>query len=65
MTTATATLYELEVRELAQAAERESERRRAEGKALRQAGIEQMKRAKELQRQSDYYRQLLRFSWSG
>ncbi len=65
MTTATTTMYELEVRELATAAEREGERRRSEGKALRKAGIEQMKLAKELQRQSDYYRQLLRFSWSG
>lgn len=62
---ATTTEYELEVRELAQAAGREAERRLAQAKALRNAGLEQLKKARELKRQSDYYQQLLRFSWSG
>ncbi len=55
-----ATEFELEVRELAQAAARESERRLTEAKALRRAGLEQLKTARALRRQSEYYQQLIR-----
>ena len=55
-----ATEFELEVRELAAAAARESDRRLADAQALRRAGIEQMKHARALRRQSEYYSQLIR-----
>ena len=54
------TEYELEVRELADAAARESARCRAEAKALHRAGLEQQKHADTLQSQAEYYSQLIR-----
>ena len=54
------TEYELEVRELADAAARESARCRAEAKALQSAGVAQMKHADALQSQAEYYSQLIR-----
>lgn len=54
------TEYELEVRELADAAARESARCRAEAKALHRAGLEQQKHADDLQSQAEYYSQLIR-----
>ena len=54
------TEYELEVRELADAAARESARCRAEAKALQNAGLAQMKHADDLQSQAEYYSQLIR-----
>ena len=52
--------YELELRELAAAASRESARRRAEANALQEAGLEQMRQADALQTQADYYSHLIR-----
>lgn len=54
------TEYELEVRELADAAARESARCRAEARALQSAGLVQMKHADDLQSQAEYYSQLIR-----
>ena len=54
------TEYEREVRELADAAERESIRRMADAKALHRAGMARMKQAEALQSQADYYSHLIR-----
>ena len=54
------TEYQIEVRELAEAAARESARRLTEARELRRAGLERMKQARALQRQSEYYSQLIR-----
>ena len=54
------TEYAQEMRELADAAERESVRRRADAKALHRAGMEKMQQAEALQGQADYYSHLIR-----
>ena len=54
------TEYALEMRELADAAERESVRRMADAKALHRAGMEKMQQAEALQGQADYYSHLIR-----
>ena len=55
-----ATEYQLECRELASAAERESVLRMADAKSLHRAGMERMKQAEALQSQADYYSHLIR-----